>query len=121
MTRLEDDNKESMCDICGMGTCANGAKCGIGKYVKRNTFLRLCHMERKKSEEFVKKVYVSKTEGPRRGRPVVRLKEYMHEIVADRGRGVKQARNECMNRERWRLFCLVDIPGGIEASETRLD
>ena len=29
-------------------------------------------MERKKSEEFVKKIYVSETEGSNRGRPVVR-------------------------------------------------
>ena len=29
-------------------------------------------MERRKSEEFVKKVYESETKSPRRGRPVVR-------------------------------------------------
>ena len=45
-------------------------------------------MERKKSEEFVKKVYVSETEDPmRRGRPVVwwkdRVKEYMYLRVVD--------------------------------------
>ena len=37
----------------------------------------------------MKKVYVSEIEGSRRGRPVVRwkdrVKEYMHEKVADRG------------------------------------
>ena len=48
---------------------------------------------RKKSEECVKKVYLSETEGLRRGRPVVRLKDrvkdYMHKRVANRGgRGV---------------------------------
>ena len=43
----------------------------------------------RKNIEFVKKVYVSVIVGPRRGRPVVRwkdrVKEYMHERVADRG------------------------------------
>ena len=50
------------------------------------------YIERKKSEEFVKKVYVSETKGSkRRGRPDVRqndrFKEYMHERVPDRGGG----------------------------------
>ena len=53
-------------------------------------------MENKKSEELMKKVHVSETEGPRmRGRPVGRwkdrVKEYTHESVCD--------------RERWRFFC----------------
>ena len=45
-------------------------------------------MERKKSEEFVKKVYVNETEGPRRrGKPGVRwkdrVKEYMKELLIE--------------------------------------
>ena len=66
------------------------------------------HLERKKSEEFVKKVYVSEIEGPRRrGKPVARwkdrVKEYMHERVAGRGRGIELVRRECVDRERWKL------------------
>ena len=58
---------------------------------------------------FVKKVYTSKIVGPRRrGRPVVRwknrVKEYMHERVADRGGGIEIASSVCLDRER-RLFC----------------
>ena len=58
-------------------------------------------MCRKRSEEFVKKVYVNQTECPRRkGRPLVtwtdRVKEYMHEGVADRGGGIELARRECV-------------------------
>ena len=50
-------------------------------------------------EEFPKKIYVSDTEDPRRrGRPV-------SERVTDRREGLEQARKECMNRERWKLFC----------------
>ena len=52
--------------------------------------------ERLKSEEFVKKMYVSGTEGNRRRKPVVRwknrVKEYMHENCADRGGRIEQER-----------------------------
>ena len=68
------------------------------------------HMERNKSEEFVKKVYVSETKVPRRrGKSVLRrkdrMKECMHERVADRGRGILPARKERVDSVRWRLFC----------------
>ena len=38
-------------------------------------------MERKKSEEFVKKVDVSETEGPRRRRPVIKWKDRVKELL----------------------------------------
>ena len=41
---------------CGMEPCANGVKCGVVEWVKRNTFGWFGHIERKKSEEFVKSV-----------------------------------------------------------------
>ena len=45
---------------------------------------------------------------PRRRRPITRwkdkVKEYMHERVADRGGGIALARRECVDRERWRFF-----------------
>ena len=66
------------------------------------------HMERKKNEEFVKKLYVNETEDPRRGKLFVwkdRVKGYMHESGADRGGGIKLARRECLDRKRWKLFC----------------
>ena len=64
----------------------------------------------------MKKVYVSEIEDPRRrGRPVIRrkdkVKEYMHERDANR-RGIEQARMECVDRERWRLFCCGHPIGG---------
>ena len=44
---------------------------------------------RKKSEEFVKKLYVSESWSSRKGRSFVRwkdrVKEYMHEFVVNRG------------------------------------
>ena len=66
----------------GMGPCANEVKCDVVKWLKRNN-LWFGNLERKKSEELVKKVYVS-SRGRRR--PVVRwkdkVKEYMYESVA---------------------------------------
>ncbi len=87
----------------------------------------LGHVERIQSEEFVKKVYVSKSVGlssrgklPWRWRD--RVKEYMCERGATRGGRMDQARREYLHRERWRLLCCGhpfggDIPGGSEASE----
>ncbi len=59
--------------------------------------------------EFVKKVYVSESVGPTsRGRPPGRwrdrVKEYMCESGATREGELDQARRECLDRERWRLF-----------------
>ena len=77
--------------------------------VKRNTFRWFDHIERMKSENFAMKVTVSETESSsRRGRSFVRwkdtVKEYMHERVADRGGGIEQARRECLDKGRWKLF-----------------
>ena len=57
-----------------------------GMREKNYTLRWFGHMKRKKSKKFVKKVYVSGTEDPRRrGKPVVRwknrIKDYMHERV----------------------------------------
>ncbi len=79
-----------------------------------------------RSEEFVKKVYMSESVGPNSsgrllGRWRDRVKEYMCEKGATRGGGLDQAKRECLNWEMWRLFCrghpLGDTPGGGEASE----
>ncbi len=94
-----------------MGNQANEVKCGVVEWVKRNTLRWFGHTERMGSEELVKKVYVSEIVGPNsRGRPPVRwrdrVKEYMCERGATRGGGLDEARRECLDRERWRLFCL---------------
>ncbi len=87
---------------------------------------RFGHIERMKSEEFVKKVHVSEIVGPdSRGRSLGRwrdrVKEYMCERVTTRRGGFQQARRACLDRERWRLFCrghsLGDVPGEIETPE----
>ena len=82
VTRWEGESKESLHERCDTEIRANGVKYGVMDWVKRNT-LRWFD-EREKNGEFVKKVYASETEGPRRrGRSAVRWKdrvmEYMHE------------------------------------------
>ncbi len=58
---------------------------------------------------------MSEGAGPNRGRPPVRWRdrvtEYMRERGATRG-ALDQARRECLDRERWRLFCLGHTLGG---------
>ncbi len=63
-----------------------------------------------KSEEFVRKVYVSEvlvpsSRGRLLGRRKDRVKEYMCERGITRREGFEQARRECLDRDRWRLFC----------------
>ncbi len=51
-----------------------------------------------------------------RGRPLGRwrdrVKEYMCERCATRVEGLDQVRRECLDRERWRLFCRGHTLGG---------
>ncbi len=109
-----------------MGSHANGANCGIVEWVKRNALRWFGHIERDEESGVVKKVYVSQSVGTNsRGRPSGRergrVKEYMCERGATRGRGLDQASKECLDRERWRLFwcghILGNLPGRSEASE----
>ncbi len=66
------------------------------------------HVKRMESEELVKNVYLSESVGPNRERPPGRwrnrVKEYMSDRGATRGRGLDQARKECLDMERWMLF-----------------
>ncbi len=99
-----------------MNVCMKGAtwepvqvKCGVVEWVKRNTLRWSGHTERMNSEELVKKVYVSEIKGPsRKGRPLGRwedrVREYVSEKGATRGKGIEQTRRECWNREGWGLF-----------------
>ncbi len=57
-----------------------------------------------------KRVYVSEIDGGSvGGRPPVKWSYRVQEYVRERGEGslrsLEQARGECQNRERWKLFC----------------
>ena len=66
------------------GTMCKWSKVWCSGMRGKNTLRWYDHLDRKKNEHFVKKVYVSEIESPRRrGRPVVkwndRVREYKHE------------------------------------------
>ncbi len=124
VTRWEGESNESVHERCSKGACASGVRCRVVEWVKRNMIRWSGHIERMESEEFVKKVYVSETEGPSRrgrgpGRWKDRVKEYMSERGATRRQGLKQAWRECLDRYRWRLFCLGHLLWGIFLEEVR--
>ncbi len=61
--------------------------------------------------KMTKRVYVSEIDGGNvRGRPPVKWRDRVLEYVRERGEGslrrLEQAREECEDRERWKLFCL---------------
>ncbi len=87
-----------------MRSQAYGVSFGVVEWVKRNTLRCFGYNERMGSEEFVKKVYVSESVGPNsRGRPLGKWRDIVKEYMCERG--LDQARRECLNRERWTLFC----------------
>ncbi len=98
-----------MYERCGMRGRGSGVGCGVVEWVKRSTLRWFGHIERMRSEEFVKKVYLGSFEGTnRRGRLLGiwegRVKEYVSEREV-RGNGLEWARRECMDRERWSSVC----------------
>ncbi len=103
---------ENEYERCGMGTHASGVKYGAVEWLKKkqNIFRWFGNIERMKSEEFVKKVYVIEIVVPNsRGRLLGRWKDRVNEYMCERGttrRGEsEQARWECLHRESWMLFC----------------
>ncbi len=67
-------------------------------------------MEQIEESKMTKKVHVSEIEGVMnvRGRPPVKWRIRCRSYVRERGggflRNLEQARRECQDRERWRLF-----------------
>ena len=85
-------------------------KCGVVELVKRNTLRWFGHIERMDESVMTKRLYKSSIEGVGvRGRPPVKWQDRVQEYVRERGvngmRGLEQARKECKDRNRWRLFC----------------
>ncbi len=94
-----------------MGSCAIGVNCAgkVLDWVKSNTMRWFGHIERMGSEEIVKKVYTSESVDPNgRGRPPGRWRDRvksMCERGVTRGARLDQVKRECLDREKWRLFC----------------
>lgn len=60
VTRRDGVSNENVYERCGIGTHANEVKCGVVEWVKRNTLRWFGHTKRIKSEEFVKRVYMTR-------------------------------------------------------------
>lgn len=94
-----------MYERCGMSLCANGVRCEVVEWVKRNRLKWFGHVHRMGSGEFVE-VCGNESESPnRRGRSLGKWKdraEYVSESDVS-GRGVlEKAKRECW--EEWRLL-----------------
>ncbi len=63
VTRWEGESNESVSERCSMGACANGVKCGVVEWVKRNTLRWFGYIERMKSEELMKKNVCERNRG----------------------------------------------------------
>ncbi len=96
-----------------------GKKCGVVEEVKRQTLKWFGHTERMEESRMTRREYVSEIGGGIvRGRPPVKCRDWVQEYVTERGevslRNLEQARGECRDRERWKLFCcghpLVEAP-----------
>ncbi len=88
------------------------------------------HMERMEEGKMTSRVYVSEIEGENvRGRPPGKWRDRVQEYVRERGEGslrnLEQARGECQDRKRWRLFCcgqpLVGAPRSRRRNELKLN
>ncbi len=86
-----------------------GKKCGVVE--ERQTLKWFGHVEQMEEGKVTKRVYVSEIEGGNvRGRPTVKWRDRVQEYARERGEGslrsLEQARGECQDTERWKLFCL---------------
>ncbi len=109
MSRMDGVSKESVYERFGISQVGVGKKCGVVE-VKRQTLKWFGHMEQMEEGKMTGRVYMSETEGGNvRGRPPVKWRDRVQEYVRERGEGslrnLEQARRECQDRERWRLFC----------------
>ncbi len=71
-----------------MGSHVNGVSCGVVEWVKKkkNMLRWFGHIERMGSEEVVKKVFMSESEGQNiRGRPPGRWRDRVKEYTCERG------------------------------------
>ena len=110
VTRSEHESNESAYERCSMGPCAQAVKCGVVESVKKKLY-EVVWLSGEKEEWRV----CEETEGPRmRGRLVVRwkvrMKEYIHERGASKGKKCKGGGSSAM------AIPLVDVSKGNEAS-----
>ncbi len=109
VSRMDGMSNESVYDHSGMCHMGEVKKCGVVE-VKQQTLEWFGHIERMEEGKRTRRVYMSEIEGGNvRGRPPVKWRDRVQEYVRERGerslRNIEQARRECQDRERWKLFC----------------
>ncbi len=110
VSRMDGMSNESVYEHFGMCHVGEGKKCGVVEEVKRQTLKWFGHMERMEESKMTRRMYVSEIEeGNVRGQPPVKWRDRVQEYVRESGerflRNLEQARRECQDRERWKLFC----------------
>ncbi len=123
MSRWDGLRNESVYERCGMRGRGSEVGCVVVEWVRRSTLRLFGHIERMENVVFVKKVYLSNVEGPRRrGRPLGRLEDRVKEYMSDRG--VRQGGSVWIERGGGPFAMathLGDVPEGSESSELLID
>ncbi len=78
--------------------------------MKRQTLKWSGHIQQMEEGKMARRVYMSEIEGGNvRGQSPVKWRDRVQEYVRERGEGSlrkpEQARRECLDKERWKLFC----------------
>ncbi len=110
VSRRDGLSSESVYERCGMRGHGSGVGGSVVEWVKRGTLRWFGHIERMENKVSVMMVYLSSVEGTsRRERPLGRWEDRVKVYVSVREvrrNGLEWARQECMDRERWRFVCL---------------
>ncbi len=124
VSRMDGMSNESVYERFGMCHVGEGKKCGVVEEVKRQTLKWFGHMKRMGKSKMTRRVYVSEIEGGNvRGRPTEKWRDRMQEYITEKGEGslinLEEARGECRDRERWKLFCCGHLLVGAPRSRRR--
>ncbi len=108
VSRMDGMSKESVYEHFGMCHVGEGKKYGVVEEVKQ-MLKWFGHTERMEEGKMARRVYVNEIAGGNvRGRPPVKWRDRVQGFVRERGEGslrnIEQAKGECQNRERWKLF-----------------
>ncbi len=110
VSRMDGMSSESVYEHFGMCHVGEGKKCGVVEGVKRDVEVvwpRGANGGGEDDQEGVCEI----EGGNVTGRPPVKWRDRVQEYVRERERGEgslrnpEQARRECQDRERWKLFC----------------
>ncbi len=95
----------------GISFKSEGINCRVVEVVKNSTLRWFGHLERMGGGELTKEIYKIGVDAVGvRGSPPIKWKDRVLEYLRERGwdrrlRGMVNARVECMDRSKWRLFC----------------